>query len=89
MTKNHLHQLFTPFVKFTPFKAVFQYMWSLVSLPFLDCFLEDNGSKIYYVLLEWVGGRASPEVFVNGKHIDGSDGSFVVFLRNYFKNPFS
>ncbi|KAJ4833208.1 Glutaredoxin-C3 [Turnera subulata] len=35
--------------------------------------LRDDGSQIQYVLLELVGRRTVPQVFVNGKHIGGSD----------------
>ena len=36
--------------------------------------LADDGYKIQDVLLELVGRRTVPQVFVNGKHIGGSDG---------------
>lgn len=35
--------------------------------------LRDDGSYIQDVLLELVGRRTVPQVFVNGKHIGGSD----------------
>nr|AAC08402.1 glutaredoxin I [Mesembryanthemum crystallinum] len=35
--------------------------------------LRDDGSEIQDVLLELVGRRTVPQVFVNGKHIGGSD----------------
>ncbi|XP_042022620.1 glutaredoxin-C3 [Salvia splendens] len=35
--------------------------------------LRDDGYKIQDVLLELVGRRTVPQVFVNGKHIGGSD----------------
>ncbi|XP_074308934.1 glutaredoxin-C3 [Silene latifolia] len=35
--------------------------------------LRDDGSDIQNVLLELVGRRTVPQVFVNGKHIGGSD----------------
>ncbi|KAI3451018.1 hypothetical protein Pfo_007683 [Paulownia fortunei] len=35
--------------------------------------LRDDGYKIQDVLLEMVGRRTVPQVFVNGKHIGGSD----------------
>ncbi|KAH9606442.1 hypothetical protein KSS87_002840 [Heliosperma pusillum] len=35
--------------------------------------LRDDGSDIQDVLLELVGRRTVPQVFVNGKHIGGSD----------------
>ena len=34
----------------------------------------DDGSEIQDILLELVGRRTVPQVFVNGKHIGGSDG---------------
>ncbi|CAN0919096.1 GRXC3 [Linum grandiflorum] len=42
--------------------------------PFVaELHLRDDGSQIQYVLLELVGRRTVPQVFVNGKHIGGSD----------------
>ncbi|XP_065858769.1 glutaredoxin-C3 [Euphorbia lathyris] len=35
--------------------------------------LRDDGSQIQYVLLELVGRRTVPQVFLNGKHIGGCD----------------
>ncbi|XP_052195123.1 glutaredoxin-C3 [Diospyros lotus] len=35
--------------------------------------LRDDGNKIQDVLLDLVGRRTVPQVFVNGKHIGGSD----------------
>ncbi|OAY60820.1 hypothetical protein MANES_01G141700v8 [Manihot esculenta] len=35
--------------------------------------LRDDGAQIQYVLLDLVGRRTVPQVFVNGKHIGGSD----------------
>lgn len=35
--------------------------------------LRDDGSQIQRVLLDLVGRRTVPQVFVNGKHIGGSD----------------
>uniref|UniRef100_A0A803L6Z9 Glutaredoxin domain-containing protein n=2 Tax=Chenopodium quinoa TaxID=63459 RepID=A0A803L6Z9_CHEQI len=35
--------------------------------------LRDDGSHIQDILLELVGQRTVPQVFVNGKHIGGSD----------------
>lgn len=34
----------------------------------------EDGDQIQYELLEFVGRRTVPQVFVNGKHIGGSDG---------------
>ncbi|XVF62133.1 hypothetical protein PTKIN_Ptkin08bG0192600 [Pterospermum kingtungense] len=36
--------------------------------------LRDDGAEIQYVLLDLVGRSTVPQVFVNGKHIGGSDG---------------
>ncbi|XP_010416678.1 PREDICTED: glutaredoxin-C3 [Camelina sativa] len=35
--------------------------------------LREDGDQIQYELLEFVGRRTVPQVFVNGKHIGGSD----------------
>ncbi|XP_054810152.1 glutaredoxin-C3-like isoform X1 [Prosopis cineraria] len=35
--------------------------------------LRDNGHQIQNVLLDLVGRRTVPQIFVNGKHIGGSD----------------
>ncbi|EEF28727.1 glutaredoxin-C3 isoform X1 [Ricinus communis] len=35
--------------------------------------LRDDGAQIQYVLLDLFGRRTVPQVFVNGKHIGGSD----------------
>ncbi|GKV41532.1 hypothetical protein SLEP1_g49047 [Rubroshorea leprosula] len=35
--------------------------------------LRDDGTEIQYVLLDLVGRHTVPQVFVNGKHIGGSD----------------
>ncbi|XP_038707792.1 glutaredoxin-C3-like isoform X2 [Tripterygium wilfordii] len=35
--------------------------------------LRDDGSQIQYVLLDLVGIRTASQIFVNGKHIGGSD----------------
>ncbi|GLT44619.1 hypothetical protein SLA2020_185050 [Shorea laevis] len=35
--------------------------------------LRDDGAEIQYVLLDLVGRHTVPQVFVNGKHIGGSD----------------
>lgn len=36
--------------------------------------LREDGSQIQNVLLDLVGRRTVPQIFVNGKHIGGSDG---------------
>lgn len=35
--------------------------------------LRDDGFEIQHILLEMVGRRTVPQVFINGKHIGGSD----------------
>lgn len=35
--------------------------------------LRDDGGEIQYVLLDLVGRHTVPQIFVNGKHIGGSD----------------
>ncbi|XP_010679825.2 glutaredoxin-C3 [Beta vulgaris subsp. vulgaris] len=52
-------------------KRVFK---ELQEQPFVvELDLRDDGSQIQDVLLELVGRRTVPQVFVNGKHIGGSD----------------
>ncbi|GAB4848507.1 Monothiol glutaredoxin-S6 [Ancistrocladus abbreviatus] len=42
--------------------------------PFvIELDLRDDGSEIQDILLDLVGRRTVPQVFVNGKHIGGSD----------------
>ncbi|GJT31839.1 monothiol glutaredoxin-S6 [Tanacetum coccineum] len=43
--------------------------------------LRDDGYKIQNVLLELVGRRTVPQIFVNGKHIGGAD-DLEVAVRN-------
>lgn len=42
--------------------------------PFVPVFLED-GSEIQDALSEMVGRRTVPQVFIQGKHLGGSDGN--------------
>ncbi|KAK2657086.1 hypothetical protein Ddye_010138 [Dipteronia dyeriana] len=35
--------------------------------------LRDDGAQIMYVLLDLVGRRTVPQIFVNGKHVGGCD----------------
>lgn len=35
--------------------------------------LRDDGAQIQYILLDLVGRRTVPQIFVNGKHIGGAD----------------
>lgn len=43
--------------------------------------LRDDGYKIQNVLLELIGRRTVPQIFVNGKHIGGAD-DLGVAVRN-------
>ncbi|KAF5753018.1 glutaredoxin-C3 [Tripterygium wilfordii] len=45
--------------------------------------LRDDGSQIQYVLLDLVGIRTASQIFVNGKHIGGSDG-LMLSLSSFF-----
>ncbi|KAL8473807.1 hypothetical protein ACS0TY_029922 [Phlomoides rotata] len=48
----------------------------LEEVPFVvELDLRDDGYRIQDVLVELVGKRTVPQVFVNGKHIGGSDGT--------------
>lgn len=40
----------------------------------------DDGSEIQDILLDLVGKRTVPQVFVNGEHIGGSDGRYTIYL---------
>ncbi|XP_042501955.1 glutaredoxin-C3-like isoform X1 [Macadamia integrifolia] len=51
-------------------KYVHMLLMILISLVYWDT---DDGSQIQDVLLDLVGHRTVPQVFVNGKHIGGSD----------------
>lgn len=48
-------------------------------LSMFTLYLVDDGSIIQDALSEIVGRRTVPQVFINGKHIGGSDGKFVFF----------
>ncbi|XP_047312430.1 glutaredoxin-C3 [Impatiens glandulifera] len=48
--------------------------------------LRDDGYKIQDVLLEMVGRRTVPQVFVNGKHIGGSDDLKVAVENGELQN---
>lgn len=39
-----------------------------------QCMSTDDGAKIQNVLADMVGRYTVPQIFVNGKHIGGSDG---------------
>lgn len=42
------------------------------------CTLTDDGRNIQDALGEIVGRRTVPQVFINGKHIGGSDGNMHI-----------
>ena len=44
------------------------------------CYAED-GSEIQDALSEIVGRRTVPQVFVHGKHLGGSDGTYLFCTR--------
>ncbi|KAF5198858.1 Glutaredoxin [Thalictrum thalictroides] len=46
----------------------------------------DDGSQIQDVLLDLVGKRTVPQVFVNGKHIGGSDDTKIAFLNGQLQS---
>lgn len=47
-------------------------------------YFADDGSDIQDAVSEIVGRRTVPQVFIDGKHIGGSDGKFI--LTNSNKN---
>lgn len=53
----------------------------------------DDGSEIQDILLDLVGKRTVPQVFVNGEHIGGSDGRYTIYLFHnlyiFLNSPFS
>ncbi|KAH1209361.1 Glutaredoxin-C4 [Glycine max] len=51
-------------------KAVFK---ELNQVPHRDFFLAEDGSKIQDIMINIVGRRTVPQVFINGKHLGGSD----------------
>ncbi|PSS29906.1 Monothiol glutaredoxin-S6 like [Actinidia chinensis var. chinensis] len=48
--------------------------------------LRDDGYKIQDVLLDLVGRRTVPQVFVNGKHVGGSDDLSSAVQNGHLKN---
>ena len=58
-------------------------VWDMLAL-----YLADDGSIIQNALSEIVGRRTVPQVFINGKHIGGSDGKFV-FLYQQMNSAFT
>lgn len=43
----------------------------------------EDGSEIQDALLEIVGKRTVPQVFIKGKHLGGSDGNRLLFLSSF------
>ncbi|GJN39015.1 hypothetical protein PR202_gb28105 [Eleusine coracana subsp. coracana] len=59
-------------------KAVFKEL-ELKKEPYIvELDQREDGGEIQDVLLDIVGKRTVPQVFINGKHLGGSDGSFPV-----------
>ncbi|KAF9623121.1 hypothetical protein IFM89_037637 [Coptis chinensis] len=48
--------------------------------------LREDGSHIQNVLLDLVGQMTVPQVFVNGKHIGGSDDTKIALLNGQLQN---
>lgn len=48
--------------------------------------LRDDGSEIQNILLDLVGGRTVPQVFINGKHIGGSDDTLEALANGQLHN---
>jgi glutaredoxin len=46
----------------------------------LALYLAEDGSNIQDALSDIVGRRTVPQVFINEKHIGGSDGKFIFLL---------
>lgn len=49
----------------------------------------EDGWEIQDALSDMVGRRTVPQVFVHGKHLGGSDGSFPVNKSIKFKIPWT
>ncbi|KAG5530270.1 hypothetical protein RHGRI_030590 [Rhododendron griersonianum] len=64
-------------------KRIFNELHEQAFIVELD--LRDDGYKIQDVLLELVGRRTVPQVFVNGKHVGGSDVDLVELTRKMTK----
>ncbi|RZC44713.1 hypothetical protein C5167_037652 [Papaver somniferum] len=60
---------------YCPYSIRAKHMFSeLHEKPFVvELDLRDDGAEIQNVLLDLVGKRTVPQVFINGKHIGGSD----------------
>ncbi|KAI7747438.1 hypothetical protein M8C21_000139 [Ambrosia artemisiifolia] len=48
--------------------------------------LRDDGYKIQDVLLDLVGRRTVPQIFVNGKHVGGADDLQVAFRNGVLQD---
>ncbi|CAK9176638.1 unnamed protein product [Ilex paraguariensis] len=66
-------------------KAVFKELKQVPHIVELD--ERDDGGNIQDGLSEIFGRRTVPQVFVNGKHLGGSDGNLVILSLTLF--PFS
>jgi glutaredoxin-related protein len=50
----------------------------------LALYLADDGSNIQDALSVIVGRRTVPQVFINEKHIGGSDGKFIFLWQQIY-----
>ncbi|VFR02472.1 unnamed protein product [Cuscuta campestris] len=68
-------------------KKVFK---DLKETPFVvELDLRDDGQRIQDVILDLVGRRTVPQVFVNGKHIGGSDDLYIAVENGQLENLLS
>jgi len=58
------------------------FFWRIVTEVLKDLFIADDGSKIQDILVNIVGKRTVPQVFINGKHLGGSDGKYFLARKN-------
>lgn len=58
------------------------FFWRIVIGILKDLFVADDGSKIQDILVNIVGKRTVPQVFINGKHLGGSDGKYFLARKN-------
>ncbi|XP_058187422.1 monothiol glutaredoxin-S6 [Rhododendron vialii] len=68
-------------------KRIFNELHEQAFIVELD--LRDDGYKIQDVLLELVGRRTVPQVFVNGKHVGGSDDLRTAVQNGHLQNLLS
>ncbi|CAH9067509.1 unnamed protein product [Cuscuta europaea] len=62
----------------------------LKELPFVvELDLRDDGNHIQDVLLDLVGHRTVPQIFVNGKHVGGSDDLYNAVENGQLKSLLS